>query len=258
MQVHILALETSTSVCGVALLSQQGETTQLYVRRHEGSSEHAEFLLPMVEEVLAEAGIKRHEISAIAFGQGPGGFTGLRVACGVAQGLAFALGCPVVPIPSLLAVAEALEKVPGQLEVVAIDARMQELYVAAYRYEETRKNWHLCYSSLLIDVQVLPDWLMYIRNQENEAGIIRVSGDAIAAFPELVATLQNMSSVQLTEASKPDVEAIAHLGLQAYLSGEGIAPELAAPSYVRDKVAFTTAEREQGLGGNPAAVWRPE
>lgn len=257
MQVHILALETSTSVCGVALLSQQGETTQLYVRRHEGSSEHAEFLLPMVEEVLAEAGVKRHEISAIAFGQGPGGFTGLRVACGVAQGLAFALDCPVVPIPSLLAVAEALEKVPGQLEVVAIDARMQELYVAAYRYEEERKNWHSCYNSLLIDVQVLPDWLMYIRNQENEAGTIRVSGDAIAAFPDLVATLQNMPSVQLTEASKPDVEAIAYLGLSAYLAGEGIAPELAAPSYVRDKVAFTTAEREQGLGGNPAAVWRP-
>ena len=257
MQVHILALETSTSICGVALLSQQGETAQLYVRRHEGSSEHAEFLLPMVEEVLAEAGVKRHEISAIAFGQGPGGFTGLRVACGVAQGLAFALDCPVVPIPSLLAVADALEKESGQLEVVALDARMQELYVAAYRYAGNTKTWHHCYNSLLIDAQVLPDWLMYVRAQEKETGTIRVSGDAAASFPELALTLQGMPSIQLAEASKPDVEAIARLGLQAYLAGEGIAPELAAPSYVRDKVAFTTAEREQGLGGNPAAVWRP-
>ncbi|MGG4604495.1 tRNA (adenosine(37)-N6)-threonylcarbamoyltransferase complex dimerization subunit type 1 TsaB [Paenalcaligenes sp. Me131] len=257
MQVHILALETSTSVCGVALLSLRGETTQLYVRRHEGSSEHAEFLLPMVEEVLAEAGVKRHEISAIAFGQGPGGFTGLRVACGVTQGLAFALGCPVVPIPSLLAVADALEKVPGQLEVVALDARMQELYVAAYRYEEKSKTWACCYNSLLIDAQVLPDWLTYIRNQENEEGTIRVSGDALVAFPDLVANLQAMPSIQLGDTAKPDVEAVAHLGLRAFLAGEGIAAELAAPSYVRDKVAFTTAEREQGLGGNPAAAWRP-
>lgn len=258
MQVHILALETSTSVCGVALLSQQGDSAQLYVRRHEGSSEHAEFLLPMVEEVLAEAGIKRQEISAIAFGQGPGGFTGLRVACGVAQGLAYALKCPVVPVPSLLAVAEALEKVPEQLEVVALDARMKELYVAAYRYSNNTKTWSCSYNSLLIDARVLPDWLTYVRNQEAEHGVIRVSGDALTAFPELAAALQNTPAIQLGASAKPDVEAVARLGLAAYVAGEGIAPELAAPSYVRDKVAFTTAERQQGQGGNPAATWRPE
>src|SRR5690625_3624126 len=102
---HLLALETSSSVCDVALLSSDGQSMTLRSQSHDATGEHAERLLPMVDELLDQAGIRRQQLSAVAFGQGPGGFTGLRVACGVAQGIAFALGLPVIPIVSLHAAA---------------------------------------------------------------------------------------------------------------------------------------------------------
>jgi tRNA threonylcarbamoyladenosine biosynthesis protein TsaB len=106
MTLHILALETSSSLCGVALLSETSRGATVRTRSHDATAEHAERLLPMIDDVLAQAGVGRRQLAAVAFGQGPGGFTGLRVACGVAQGMAFALDIPVVPVPSLLAVAQ--------------------------------------------------------------------------------------------------------------------------------------------------------
>src|SRR5690606_8942889 len=106
MDVYILAFETSTARCDVAILaSVQGEIKRIS-RFHDGAAEHAQHVLPMVDALLEQAGISRNRLTAIAFGQGPGGFTGLRVACGLAQGMAFALGIPVIPVPSLLAVAQ--------------------------------------------------------------------------------------------------------------------------------------------------------
>src|SRR5690606_39876261 len=104
MTVHILALETSSSVCGVALLSCSDDALRVFIQEHDATGEHAERLLPMAEGVMREAGIDRAQLSGVAFGQGPGGFTGLRVACGVAQGIAYALGVrdvPVVPLPAV-------------------------------------------------------------------------------------------------------------------------------------------------------------
>src|SRR5690606_1153151 len=98
MSLHILALETSASRCGVALLSHDAGEDELIVREHDGTAEHSARLLPMVDEVLAAAGLARQAIDAIAFGQGPGGFAGLRVACGVAQGIGVALDIPVLPV----------------------------------------------------------------------------------------------------------------------------------------------------------------
>ena len=91
MELNLLALETSSSRCGVALLRAVDGRLEISVREHEGSQEHAERLLPMADALLAEAGIAASGLHAVAFGQGPGGFTGLRVACGVAQGMALSL-----------------------------------------------------------------------------------------------------------------------------------------------------------------------
>src|SRR5690606_17451734 len=143
MTLHILALETSSSLCGVALLSVGAAEPALRVLEHDATAEHAERLLPMVDALLSQAGITRSQLSAVAFGQGPGGFTGLRVACGVAQGIGFALDIPVLPISSLLAAAAsdfALQQkqggpgiaAAGEVRVVVQDARMQEVYMAAY------------------------------------------------------------------------------------------------------------------------------
>ncbi|MFQ6746533.1 tRNA (adenosine(37)-N6)-threonylcarbamoyltransferase complex dimerization subunit type 1 TsaB, partial [Bordetella pertussis] len=106
MDLNLLAFETSSSRCGVALLTEHGAEPVVAVLEHEGAQEHAERLLPMARELLARAGLAPEALQAVAFGQGPGGFTGLRVAWGVAQGIALGLGIPVLPVVSHEAVAE--------------------------------------------------------------------------------------------------------------------------------------------------------
>ena len=140
MELNLLALETSSSRCGVALLRAADGRLDVTVREHEGSQEHAERLLPMAGELLAEAGLAPGALHAVAFGQGPGGFTGLRVACGVAQGMALGLDIPVLPVVSHLAVAAQTGAAPGQAVLVALDARMNEVYLAVYRRAGTERR----------------------------------------------------------------------------------------------------------------------
>jgi tRNA threonylcarbamoyladenosine biosynthesis protein TsaB len=120
----ILALDTSTEACSVALWAD-GAVTE----RFELGSQHSERILPMTQEALAEAGVALTQIDAVAFGRGPGSFTGLRICAGVAQGLAFGADVPVLPVSSLAALAQGIEA-PGVL--AAFDARMDQLYWGAY------------------------------------------------------------------------------------------------------------------------------
>ena len=130
MSAWILAIDTSTEACSVAL----GNGAQLVTRYTDVPRKHAEKVLPMVEELLAEASISRQQIAAIAFGRGPGAFTGLRIAASVVQGLAFALDIPVIPVSSLQALAQRGYREFQQRETIAaIDARMGELYWCCYR-----------------------------------------------------------------------------------------------------------------------------
>ncbi|VCU72285.1 tRNA threonylcarbamoyladenosine biosynthesis protein TsaB [Pigmentiphaga humi] len=249
MSLHILSLETSSAWCGVALL-RATDTGGLDIleREHQGVQEHSARLLPMVQEVLAEAGLARSALDAIAFGQGPGGFTGLRVACGVAQGLGFALDRPLLPVVSHAAVAAQLEDAAGQAVVVAMDARMQEIYLAIYRALDAGAVEPLLAPQLTGGDGLAP-WL---RTQVAERGgsrmALRVCGDAAAAYPEVFA---DFGPEERAWPSRPTAAAVARLAHGAYLRNEAIAPEHAMPLYVRDKVAFTTSEREAGLGGNP-------
>src|SRR5690606_13947290 len=132
MDLNLLALETSSSRCGVALLRETAAGAEIGVLEHDGAQQHAERLLPMAGQLLDRAGLAPGDLHAVSFGQGPGGFTGLRVACGVAQGLGLALQVPVVPVVSHLAVAEQTQAGPGDLVVVALDACMNEVYLAVY------------------------------------------------------------------------------------------------------------------------------
>ena len=261
MTLHILALETSSSLCGVALLSRTDNgAVDLKLLEHDAVSEHAERMLPMVDELLAQAGIAPADLSAVAFGQGPGGFTGLRVACGVAQGMGFALGIPVIPVPSLLAAA-AREQVAlsgaGPLQIVVQDARMGEIYLAAYQagLEAGRASWKEIQAPVLLDATQLGAWLDYAAEAwglSRGAGA-RLLGDALQAYPDLPELAQTRSWLQIGDPLRADANSVARLALQRWLAGAVVAPELAAPLYVRDKVAYTTLEREQGAGGNPRA-----
>lgn len=262
MTVHLLALETSGSLCSVALISHRPGGHPLVSRcEHDGTGEHAERLLPMADELLAERGLGRSALTAVAFGQGPGGFTGLRVACGVAQGIGFALQIPVVPVPSLMAVAQRdSEAAPAQaqsaIRVVVQDARMGELYVAAYA-PQGDDRWSTVQAPMLLAAEDLELWVSRLAGASAASGHelrLRLIGDGLHLCGDL-SGLPVPPGVSLEQGPslRPDATAICRLALPLYESGQHVPPELAAPLYVRDKVAFTTEERERGMGGNPKA-----
>jgi len=253
MTIHILALETSSSLCGVALLSSGDGQPVLRVREHDATAEHAERLLPMVDSLLHEAGLDRAQLGAVAFGQGPGGFTGLRVACGVAQGMGFALGIPVIEVPSLLAVA-ARDRGDAGLRVVVQDARMGEVYLAAYRQggpDQAAGQWVTVQEPLLLGADDVQVWLD--REIAPLGQACRLIGDALEAYPVLAQLSQSRAWLRTGPALRADAATVAALALDKWCEGSLIRPDHAAPLYVRDKVAFTTAERECGAGGNPRA-----
>lgn len=274
--VNILALESSTPVLGVGLLQVDEQGHQSFIQREfHGSSQHAEHLLPLVDQVLAQAELTQQDLDTIAFGQGPGGFTGLRVACGVAQGIAFGLQLPVVAVPSLLAVAQAQRTAQHEIQVVILDARMGELYVAAYRFHDDGSDlaahkadsepqkpdtdllgWEVVYAPILIEAQHFPAWLQEQRRQWGAQATVQVVGNGLQLCRDLDINLTN-TNLSLGADSAPQVQAIAELAWQGWQRGQTISPEQAAPLYIRDKVAFTISERAQGLGGNPAADWHP-
>ncbi len=256
MSLHILALETSASRCGVALLRHDAGSIQVIVREHDGVAEHSARLLPMVDSVLAQAGLSRQGIDAIAFGQGPGGFTGLRVACGVAQGIGFALDVPVLPVVSNAAVEFQLPPTAPALRVVALDARMQEAYLAVYRHGALTEEVQ---SPVLIGIDDIAPWLEARLGgwlggdavlQARPADALVLAGDV---FLPGAAPAHALSPFVWPQTLRPDADSVARLGLRAWQAGLRLAPAEARPLYVRDKVAFTTREREQGAGGNPRA-----
>ncbi len=257
MELNLLALETSSSRCGVALLRAVDGRLEVSVREHEGSQEHAERLLPMANELLAASGLAPAALHAVAFGQGPGGFTGLRVACGVAQGMGLGLGIPVVPIVSHQAVAAQVETTPAGAIVVALDARMNEVYLAVYRQaniSDGEISWEVLQAPLLIAAaEVVPWTAHHLPAWSARAGLPLepvLAGDAWDAY---ASEMEYPGAWRRADARRPEAASVARLGRQGWLRGEAVAPELAAPLYVRDKVAFTTAERMRGEGGNPKA-----
>ncbi len=228
---RILAFDTSTPWCSVAL--GDGDT---WLQRDEPLGQtHSEHLLPIAQSLLAEAGWTLDDIEGIAFGAGPGSFTGVRIACGVAQGLAFGLDRPVLGITTLHAVAQEAWRVHGTPFVLAaIDARMREIYTAAYRREGG--NWHEASAPAVLT----PSALTVPDDQHPWAGV----GNAFAALPELgraYAFAQVLPDVRATG------RAIGELALPRFANGEGVSADEALPLYVRHRVALTTAERDAGL-----------
>ncbi|ARP82794.1 bifunctional tRNA (adenosine(37)-N6)-threonylcarbamoyltransferase complex dimerization subunit type 1 TsaB/ribosomal-protein-alanine acetyltransferase RimI [Bordetella genomosp. 8] len=258
MNPTLLALETSSSRCSVALLRDLPGGPAIATLEHEGAQEHAERLLPMARDLLRDAGLEAGDIQAVAFGQGPGGFTGLRVACGVAQGIAMAHELPVVPIVSHLAVAAQVPARPDQAIVVALDARMEEVYLAVYRRAQGAADdtaWEVLAAPLLIAAAEVVPWvearLLDWRARTGLALSPVLAGDAWDAYARLMAPHADWARY---DAMRPHARDVARLALMAWRKGDTVPPEQAMPLYVRDRVAFTTAERLAGQGGNPKAA----
>jgi len=256
MTAILIALETSGSRCGVALLRADENGVVIQRREHEGTQTHAERLLPLADELLADCGLLRTDIQAVAFGQGPGGFTGLRVACGVAQGLGLALGVPIMPVVSHRAVVSQIQARSDEVVVVALDARMEETYLAAY-VSDGMGDWRVLQEPVLMAASVAASWseaqlpLWSSAVGQPLAGV--AAGDAWTAYAARMPLPTGWRRAPETH-QHPDVEAVARLGLRDWRDGKAVPADQAVPLYVRDKVAYTTHERMQGQGGNPRAA----
>ena len=225
---NILAIETSSELASCALLAGDN----VFVRASSGVRTHSQSVLPMVQELLQEAGLALAQLDAVAFGAGPGSFTGVRTACGVAQGLAFGAGLPVLPMVTLEAMAEACRTRTGAHEVLAVlDARMGEVYWAQYRFEDGA--WREAAAPALCAPQDVAPLA---------AAGLQACGNGFSAYPDAFAG-QPYAAGALADIV-PHAQELAVLGAAALASGQGVPAAQAQPIYLRNKVAYTSAERQ--------------
>jgi tRNA threonylcarbamoyladenosine biosynthesis protein TsaB len=231
----LIALETSTETASVALLHKG----VMHCLESSGVQTHSQNVLPMVQRLLADCGLSMKDCDAIAFGAGPGSFTGVRTACGIAQGLAYGAGLPVVPVVTLMAMAEACRSATGSQDVLALlDARMDEVYWAQYRFDG--------------------GWTTVVGPALSRADAVVASGTVGAAgslSDVPVTACGNGLSVYARHfegkafaakghpAIMPHARWIATLAQKEAAAGRTINARDAQPVYLRNKVAMTTAER---------------
>jgi tRNA threonylcarbamoyladenosine biosynthesis protein TsaB len=220
----ILAIETATEACSAALLID-GEIRLRYQVKARG---HSELILGMMDDLLAEASLKPAQLDAMAFGRGPGSFTGVRIATGVIQGAAFAADLPVVPVSTLAALAQRAFREKGERNLLpAFDARMGELYWAAYRVGEQDLV------SLVLEEEVATADRVRLPLSGDWYGI--GSGWAVAAGPLAERLGEDLLGYQAQMFCS--AREIAQLAAADFERGVGVAPELALPVYLRDEVA---------------------
>jgi tRNA threonylcarbamoyladenosine biosynthesis protein TsaB len=221
----ILAIETSTEYCSVALW-RDGAVDDAGT---QAGQRHSELLLPMVHGLLERHGLAVKALDGIAFGEGPGSFTGLRIACGVVQGLAFGAGLKVVGIGTLLAMAEAAG---ADRAVCCLDARMGEIYHAAYA--RSGAGWETVHAPGLwapADAPPLP------------AGAWTGCGSGFAAHAQALERRYAGRLSAIMPELAPHARHVAGLAARDFAAGRAVPPERAVPVYIRDKVAMKTAER---------------
>lgn len=229
---RLLAFETATEACSIAVWDD-GEVLE---RFELAPRRHAELALPWAEALLAEAGIARTQLDAVAVGRGPGAFTGVRLAIALAQGIALALDRPVVPVSTLAAL--AMRAAPGDSEPVrilaAIDARMGEIYSGAFR----RVGDSL--TALSAESVAAPDG---VQLPDAAAGWWGV-GTGFAAGEGALSTRLASRMGTIDRAALPHAGDVARLAAPELAAGRALAPERVEPAYLRDRVALTLAEQQ--------------
>ena len=234
----LLAFDTATEQMSLGVRAN-GRT---WTHEAPGGAQASAMLIPALLALLAQAGLRLADLDAIAFGRGPGAFTGLRTACSVAQGLAFGAAKPVLPIDTLLALAEDSRAGAAQWRVWALlDARMDEIYAAQYDY--AAGQWTVLDAPLLTRPEALNE-----RWQSEPPQV--VAGNALAVFG---ARLQPGSVPQFVTA-RPSATALLSLAEAMWADGAAVDAALALPLYVRDKVAQTTLERDAARAARLEAI----
>ncbi len=226
---NLLSLDTSTEFLSLAL--QLGDKT--FTHTQQAGTAASELILPQIQALLDSANVKLSDLDGIAFGAGPGSFTGVRIACGVAQGLGFGTGLPVVGINTLMALAEA----SGEDKVIAcLDARMGEIYHAALIKQNG--NWHEVSATTVCKPEAAP-----VLEGGNWAGV----GSGWAVYGEVLSKIYAKNLVKTMPEVSPRAEAILKLAQPIFAAGLAKTASEATPIYIRNRVALTSQEREQGL-----------
>ncbi len=225
----LLALETSTEACSAALWLD-GEVRE---RFELAPKTHTQLLLPMIDALLAEAQLRPQQLDAIAFSRGPGSFTGVRIATGVMQGIAFGAELPVVPVSTLAALAQDyFMRHSAQVALVAMDARIEEIFWGVYQRDSQG------FAQLVGEEAVLAPMTVTMPNLA-AAGI----GSGWAVYQSQLTARLIQPLIDLDGACLPRASAIAQLGVYGFNAGLAVPVEQAMPVYLRDKVAKTEAER---------------
>lgn len=219
----ILALDTATEACSVALL-HQGNT---YFLDELSPRTHTQRILPMVDEVLSQAGITLQDVDTLAFGRGPGSFTGVRVGVGIAQGLAFGANLPLVPISNLTAMAEQAFVETGATDVIAlIDARMEEVYFSQLR--RTESGWQI-----VVQEQVCPPEAAILQIQtEAKPSIVGTGWSSYAAFEHA------KLNVQVSNITLPSARFMLPIALREWEAGHVENAAAIEPVYLRNEVTW--------------------
>ena len=224
VSVRILAIETSGMACSAALYAD-GDIQQRYAL---APRQHAALILPMIESLLVEAGIKVTQLDALAFGRGPGSFTGLRIAASVVQGIAFAAELPVVPVSTLAALALGAMRESGEAQVLAaLDARKNEVYWGAYRHVDediARLQGDECVC--LPETITEPQYCNWVG-----------AGSGWAAYGPLLLARTGDRVLRVLPDLEPVARDVARLAVDVFAKGQVISPEQVCPVYLRNNVA---------------------
>ena len=218
----LLAIDTSTEACSAAVMID-GEILERY---RLAPREHTRLILPMIDELLSESGVKVGGLDAVAFGRGPGAFTGLRIAAGVVQGIAFGADLPVVPVSSLATLAQAVWLHQGHEYVLAlIDARMQEVYGAHYRYQGTEME--------LVDEERVGEVSALLSAESTDC---YCAGSGSREYAEQLQAHTNYHLLADRELDLPRAGVLASLAVSAYARNERVSAAQLEPSYLRNQV----------------------
>lgn len=228
-KLNIVAIDTATEACSVALLCG-GEVRSRY---QVAAKIHAKILLPMLDELMAEAQLTPQQLDAVAFGRGPGGFTGVRIGTAAAQAIALGADIPAAPVSDLAAIAARVQRENGDKKIaVAIDARMGEVYWAAYQAESSEPQ--LIGTEIVCAPQNVPEldkhWV--------------AAGTGWEAYSDVLVAA-SLARIKDHDSHLPHAIDILNIGAEMIHQGRGVAPEDALPVYLRDNVARTEAERSK-------------
>ncbi len=233
----ILAIETATKACSAALAIGGKIITRFSIAPRE----HTKLILNMMDEVLEEANIKLNQVDAIAFSRGPGAFTGVRIAVGVAHGIALSTDKLLLPISTLAAIAQQMQQQQNaQYCLAALDARMGEVYWGKYR---VKKGLMTLQGTEAVSK---PEYLLTALKTDNQKTVWTLAGSGWDEYAPQLDLETNQKFIKINNIL-PSAESIAKLAIEDWKQGKAVNIEEAQPIYLRDKVAQTVAERKVAI-----------